>query len=70
MERRTIALFGPTNAASWGPWTDRCRVLSAPCPCNVAHKELCDWSAVRACLASITVTQAQAALDELILSAP
>jgi heptosyltransferase III len=64
-----IALFGPTNAASWGPWTSRQRVLRASCPCNEARKELCDWSGVRACLASITVAQAQAALDEVIFTA-
>jgi heptosyltransferase-3 len=63
-----VALFGPTNPASWGPWTDRQRALSAPCPCNEAHREVCDWSQVRACLASITVNQAQAAIDEVILS--
>jgi heptosyltransferase-3 len=63
-----VALFGPTNASSWAPWTSRRRVLSAPCPCNEAKREVCDWSQVRACLASITVEQAQAALEELILS--
>jgi heptosyltransferase-3 len=63
-----VALFGPTNPASWGPWTSRQRVLTAPCPCNEAHREVCDWNKVRACLASITVQQAQAALDELLFS--
>jgi heptosyltransferase-3 len=62
-----LALFGPTNASSWGPWASRQRVLSAPCPCNEAQKQQCDWNAVRACLAAITPAQAQAALDELIL---
>jgi heptosyltransferase-3 len=63
-----VALFGPTNPASWAPWTPRQRVLAAPCACNEAHREVCDWSRVRACLASITVEQAQAALDTVVLS--
>jgi heptosyltransferase-3 len=63
-----VALFGPTGPDSWGPWNVRGRVLSAPCACNAAHGQVCDWSegAVRACLASIGVDQVQAALDELL----
>lgn len=61
-----VALFGPTKAANWGPWTTRGRVLSHPCVCNANGRESCDWSGVRACLAEITVAEAQAALDELL----
>jgi heptosyltransferase-3 len=65
-----VALFGPTDPKSWGPWTPRGCVLAAPCPCNEANRQLCDWNAVRACLASITVAQAQAAIEEWILASP
>jgi heptosyltransferase-3 len=62
-----VALFGPTNATNWGPWTTRGRVLSKPCPCNQPPAgQKCDWSRTRACLAAITPTEAQAALDEML----
>lgn len=62
-----VALFGPTNARNWGPWTPLGRVLSKHCVCNdVAAKEKCDWSRTRACLAAITVPEAEAALDEML----
>jgi heptosyltransferase-3 len=62
-----IALFGPTNPRNWGPWTPLGRVLSKPCVCNdSATTEKCDWSRTRACLAAITVPDAQAALDEML----
>ncbi len=61
-----VALFGPTNPKNWGPWTERKWVLSPPCLCNETKREACDWSQVRACLASITVAEAQAALDQML----
>jgi heptosyltransferase-3 len=62
-----VALFGPTHAENWGPWTPLGRVLAKPCICNDPHaKERCDWSRTRACLAAITVPEAQAALDEML----
>jgi heptosyltransferase-3 len=61
-----VALFGPSKPGNWGPWTPRGRVLSHPCACNEAKRASCDWSQVRACLAAITVAEAQAALDEML----
>lgn len=63
-----VALFGPTNPASWGPWTPQGRVLSHPCICDIGRKPPCDWTpgAVRYCLNSITVAEAQAALEEML----
>ncbi len=61
-----VALFGPTHAKNWGPWTPLGQVLSQPCPCNETGRKACDWDQVRACLAAITVPQAQAALDRLL----
>ena len=61
------ALFGPTHAENWGPWTPLGRVLAKPCICNDPHSgQRCDWSRTRACLAAITVQEAQAALDEML----
>jgi heptosyltransferase-3 len=62
-----LGLFGPTNPKNWGPWTPLGRVLVKYCPCNdPKSKEKCDWAQVRACLAAITVPEAQAALDQLL----
>jgi heptosyltransferase-3 len=63
-----VALFGPTGPEAWAPWTPRGRVLTSPCRCNLAQRQLCDWSdgAVRECLAAISVERVQAALDELL----
>jgi len=62
-----VALFGPTHAKNWGPWTPLGRVLAKPCICNDPHaKQRCDWSRTRACLAAITVREAEAALDEML----
>jgi len=62
-----VALFGPTNPTNWGPWTPLAHVLSKHCICNdPGSKEKCDWSQVRACLAAITVPEAEAALDQML----
>jgi heptosyltransferase-3 len=62
-----IALFGPTHPRNWGPWTPLGRVLAKPCVCNDSSTpEKCDWTRTRACLAAITVLEAQAALDEML----
>jgi heptosyltransferase-3 len=63
-----IALFGPTNSVSWGPWTPLARVLSQPCLCIGGETPPCSWAGdkVRHCLATISVEQAQAALNEIL----
>jgi heptosyltransferase-3 len=62
-----VALFGPTRPQNWGPWTPLGRVLTKRCICNdPSTPEKCDWSRTRACLAAITVPEAQAALDEML----
>lgn len=61
-----IALFGPTKPLSWGPWTPLGKVLCHPCACNETGSKACDWNLVRACMSAITVTEAQAALEEML----
>lgn len=62
-----VALFGPTNPKNWGPWTPLGRVLEKHCVCNEPRsKKKCDWGRTRACLAAITVPEAQTALDEML----
>jgi heptosyltransferase-3 len=61
-----LALFGPTDADVWGPWTPRREILSHACACNRNHARACDWSQVRACLSAITPAEAKAAIDRLL----
>ncbi len=61
-----IALFGPTHPENWGPWSTHHQILSRPCPCEETKSVACDWSQVRACMAAIPVSDAQAALDQLL----
>ena len=61
-----IALFGPTYPKNWGPWTPQAQVLQHPCTCNETGTRACDWNQVRACMAAITVPEAQAALDQML----
>ena len=62
-----VALFGPTNPVTWGPRTPLGAILSRHCICNDrGSTEKCDWNQVRACLAGITVLEAQAALDHML----
>jgi heptosyltransferase-3 len=62
-----VALFGPTHPENWRPWTPLGLVLAKHCACNVpAGSGKCDWTRTRACLAAITVSEAQAALDEML----
>jgi len=61
-----VALFGPTNPVNWGPWTPLAQVLKHACLCNETKREACDWKQVRACLAAITVPEAEEALDKML----
>jgi heptosyltransferase-3 len=61
-----VALFGPTDETGWGPWTSRKWVLSHRCECKETRTRACDWSQVRACMASITPAEAKVVLDEML----
>jgi heptosyltransferase-3 len=61
-----VALFGPTNALSWGPWTAQKYVLSHLCACNETGKRACDWNQVRACMSAITPEEVKTALDRVL----
>ncbi len=74
---RVLAIFGPSNAAAWGPWapSDRARVLrSAPLcsPCSyifaaVGQREGCP---ARTCMTLITPDQVTAAARALLDGQP
>ncbi len=66
-----LALFGPSNAAAWGPWSDRAAVLSASCRCSpcsyvlstVGQREGCP---ARTCMRLITPQAVATTAAELL----
>jgi heptosyltransferase-3 len=62
----TVALFGPSNPAHWHPWSKNQITLSKECACRTSGGQVCDWTQTRACLAAITVEEAQRALDQFL----
>lgn len=61
-----VSLFGPTHRARWHPWCDRQVTLAKSCRCTDLARKECDWSGVRACLQSISVDEAKAAMNEIL----
>lgn len=61
-----VAVFGPTNAKSWGPWTAKQATLSKKCVCQDWAGKYCDWDQVRACLKEVTVAEAKEALERFL----
>lgn len=68
---RVLALFGPSNAAAWGPWSDRAAVLSAGSRCSpcsyvfsaVGQREGCP---ARTCMRLITPEAVAAAAENML----
>ncbi|HEY3346908.1 MAG TPA: putative lipopolysaccharide heptosyltransferase III [Nitrospirota bacterium] len=63
-----VALFGPSDSETWGPFTDKRRVVLSTdeFPCIPCHKDGCNGSKRSACLESITVEEAVAAIEDLL----
>jgi len=62
----SVALFGPTGFQNWRPWAVRHAVLAHDCPCSRDRKPHCDWQRVRACMATITLEEAKAAVRSML----
>lgn len=62
----TIAIFGPTDPAVWGPRGPKVTVLSSSTECSPCAREEAMACQPRACLESVTVRQVTSALDEML----
>ncbi|MEO8102763.1 MAG: putative lipopolysaccharide heptosyltransferase III [Betaproteobacteria bacterium] len=69
MQTPTVALFGPSGEAQWGPWEVRHRIVASVDPrhtCRPCGNDGCGGSKVSECLVELPVTQVQAALNDLL----
>jgi heptosyltransferase-3 len=69
MQTPTVALFGPSGEAHWGPWEVKHRIVASIDPrhtCRPCGNDGCGGSKVSECLVELPVAQVQAALNELL----
>ncbi len=62
----TVALFGPSGDAEWGPWQVPCRVLTHPVPCRPCGMDGCAGGKVSDCLERIEAEAVLTAVQELM----
>lgn len=71
MQTPTVALFGPSGEAHWGPWEVKHRIVASVDPrhtCRPCGNDGCGGSKVSECLVELPVAQVQAALNDLLAS--
>jgi lipopolysaccharide heptosyltransferase III len=62
-----VALFGPSNDAEWGPWSDAIQVVaSGDYPCRPCGIDGCGGSKHSDCLATLPAGQVIAAIDRTL----
>ena len=69
MQTPTVALFGPSGEAHWGPWGVVHRIVASQNPrhtCRPCGNDGCGGSKVSECLTELPVSQVLAALNELL----
>ncbi len=69
MQTPTIALFGPSGEAHWGPWGVVHRIVASTDPrhsCRPCGNDGCGGSKVSECLTELPVAQVLAALNDLL----
>lgn len=72
MQTPTVALFGPSGEAHWGPWGVKHRLVVSQDPrhtCRPCGNDGCGGSKVSECLVELPVAQVQAALNDLLAAA-
>jgi heptosyltransferase-3 len=72
MQTPTVALFGPSGEAHWGPWGVKHRIVVSQDPrhtCRPCGNDGCGGSKVSECLVELPVAQVQAALNDLLATA-
>jgi len=61
----TVALFGPSGEAEWGPWNVAHRVVASAHACRPCGLDGCGGGKVSDCLTTLTVERVHAAALEL-----
>lgn len=72
MQTPTVALFGPSGEAHWGPWGVKHRIVVSQDPrhtCRPCGNDGCGGSKVSECLVELPVSQVQSALNDLLATA-
>lgn len=73
MQTPTVALFGPSSEALWGPWGVVHRIVASTEPrhsCRPCNNDGCGGSKVSECLTQLPVAKVTAALNELLAISP
>jgi heptosyltransferase-3 len=69
MQTPTVALFGPSGEAHWGPWNVIHRIVASQDPrhsCRPCGNDGCGGSKVSECLTELPVSQVLSAVNELL----
>ena len=62
----TVALFGPSGEAEWGPWNTRSSVVSTTHSCRPCGQDGCGGGKVSECLTLLPVDAVFSAATELL----
>jgi heptosyltransferase-3 len=62
----TVALFGPSGEAEWGPWNTRSSVVSTTHSCRPCGQDGCGGGKVSECLTLLPVDAVFAAAKEFL----
>jgi heptosyltransferase-3 len=65
----TVALFGPSGEAEWGPWNVAHRIVASAHSCRPCGLDGCGGGKVSDCLTTLPVEQVHAAVRELLTQA-
>jgi len=66
----TLALFGPSGEAEWGPWNVAHRLVTSRHSCRPCGLDGCGGGKVSECLTTIPVDSVHAAARDLLAQAP
>jgi len=66
MNTPCIALFGPSDEQSWGPWHVKHKVLTTPYPCRPCGLDGCGNGKLSDCLMSINSNEVVAAVENIL----
>jgi heptosyltransferase-3 len=66
----TVALFGPSGEAEWGPWLVPHRVVSTAHPCRPCGQDGCGGGKVSECLTTLPESDVLTACRALLAEAP